>query len=137
MEYITIDDEELEPVNSFFVEVNRDYHRGEQPRQEVGGNSQDDSTLGVITIEEVDRGNQESEELEEGDPTQLDEIFFPQQLGQEGGGSITIDDSFMEDTNRNYDSHSNIQDDSIDGLLNDTITIIDDPTVDSSQEERG
>ena len=119
------------------MEVNRDYHRGEQPRQEVGGNSQDDSTLGVITIEEVDRGNQESEELEEGDPTQLDEIFFPQQLGQEGGGSITIDDSFMEDANRNYDSHSNIQDDSIDGLLNDTITIIDDPTVDSSQEERG
>ena len=33
VEYITIDDEELEPVNSFFVEVNRDYHRGEQPRQ--------------------------------------------------------------------------------------------------------
>ena len=55
IEYITIDDEELEPVNSFFEEVNRDYHRREQPRQEVDGNSQDDWTLGVITIEEVDR----------------------------------------------------------------------------------
>ena len=51
MEYITIDDKELEPVNSFFVEVNRDFDKGGQPRQEVGGSSQDDSTLGVITIE--------------------------------------------------------------------------------------
>ena len=59
----------------------------------------------------------------------------PQQLCQEGGGSITIDDSFMEDANRDYDSHSNTQDDSIDSLLNDTITITDDPTVDNSQEE--
>ena len=38
----------------------------------------------------------------------------------------------MEDVN--YNSHSNAPDDSIDGLLDDTITI-DDPTVDNSQEE--
>ena len=41
----------------------------------------------------------------------------------------------MEDANRDYDSHSNTQDDSNDSPLNDTITITDDPTVDNSQEE--
>ena len=146
IEYITIDVEDLEPVNSFFVEVNRDYNSGDPPHQEVGGSSQDDSTLGVITIEDFDRGNQENDDLEMEVLIQADDSFIekvntdyssgdPQQLCQEGGGSITIDDSFMEDANRDYDSHSNTQDDSNDSPLNDTITITDDPTVDNSQEE--
>ena len=41
----------------------------------------------------------------------------------------------MEDANRDYNSHSNTQDDSNDSPLNDTITITDDTTVDDSQEE--
>ena len=128
------------------MEVNRDYNIGDPPHQEDGGSSQDDSTLGVITIEKVDRGNQENDELEmevliQADDSSIEKVNTdyssgdPQQLCQEGGGSITIDDSFMEDANRDYDSHSNTQDDSIDRFLNDTITITDDPTVDDSQEE--
>jgi len=145
VEYITIDDKELEPDNSFIYEVNRDYHRGEQPCQEGGRNNPDDSTIEVITIE--DRDNQENEEPEEEVLTQLDESVIeevitdynsghPAQLGQEEVG-ITLDDSFMEDANRDYNSNRNTQDDSIDTLLNlnTTITIIDDPIADNSQEE--
>lgn len=144
-EYITIDDEELEPDDSFIEEVNKDYHRVEQPCQEGGSNNPDDSTIEVITIEEVDRDYQEREDLEEEGLTQPDDSFIeevtrdynsgnPAQLGQEGV-DITLDDPFIEDVNRDYNSNRNTQDDSIDRLFNNTIIIIDDPTVDNAQEE--
>ena len=117
------------------MEVNRDYHRGEQPRQEVGGNSQDDSTLGVITTEEVDRGSQKREELEEED---LALSWMSSSLYSSSARRLAAVSPLiwcMEDANSDYDSHSNTQDDSIDSLLNDTNNIIDDPTVDNSQEE--
>jgi len=143
VEYITIDDAEPELDDSFIDEVNRDYHRGEQPCQEGGRNNPDDSTIEVITIE--DRDSQENEELEEEVLTQLDDSVIeevitdhnsgdPAQLGQEDVG-ITLDDSFMEDANRDYNSNRNTQDDSIDALLNTTITIIDDPIADNFEEE--
>ena len=104
VDYITIDDEELEELEEevhtqsqmeelFFQEVNRDFNRvnQHQPSQEEASVTLDDSVL-----------------------------ILPQ-----------ADDSFMEDSSN---SHSIAQDDSIDGLLNDTITI-DDPTVDNSEEE--
>ena len=142
VEYITIDDVEPELDDSFIDEVNRDYHRVEQPCQEVGRNNPDDSTIEVITIE--DRDSQENEEPEEV-LTQLDDSVIeevitdhnsgdPAQLGQEDVG-ITLDDSFMEDANRDYNSNRNTQDDSIDALLNITITIIDDPIADDVPEE--
>ena len=144
-EYITIDDEELEPDDSFIEEVNKDYHRVEQPCQEGGSNNPDDSTIEVITIEEVDRDYQEGEDLEEEVLTPLDDSVIeevtrdynsgdPAQLGQEGVG-ITLDDTFIEDVNRDYNSNRITQDDSIDRLLNNTIIIIDDPTADNAQEE--
>ena len=89
--------------------------------------------------------SQENEEPEEEVLTQLDESVIeevitdynsgdPAQLGQEDVG-ITLDDSFMEDANRDYNSNRNTQDDSIDALLNITITIIDDPITDDVPEE--
>lgn len=144
VEYITIDDAEPEQDDSFIDEVNRDYHRGKQPCQEGGRNNPDDSTIEVITIE--DRDSQENEELEEEVLTQLDDSVIeevitdhhnggdPAQLSQEDVG-ITLDDSFMEDANRDYNSNRNTQDNSIDALLNNTITIIDDPIADDFQEE--
>ena len=78
--------EEPESVNGFLEEVSRDFLRGagEQLLQEVGDNSQDDPSLGVITIELVNTGSQDD------------------------GGSITIDDSFMEDGNNQDYSNDTI-----------------------------